>query len=131
MQGIKLSIFTATLVTALASFSNTAQAEFCKKYKQTSSNAGQCNNCFVTIKSEPSHQLYGAIGSNGWYAETHWVEGDNSIASGGGFWRGAPKNEKFEIDLEQQGSTLRMTMQMYKGSRRGALIKAKFVCVQP
>lgn len=68
---------------ALFTFSGGVQAEFCKKYKQTSSNAGQCNNCFVSIKSNPKHQVYGALGNNGWWAEMNWVEGDSSVASGG------------------------------------------------
>jgi hypothetical protein len=115
---------------ALIALSSVAQAEFCKKYQQTHSNAGQCNNCFITIRSLPSHQVYSAQSNNGWYAEMNWVEGDSSVASGGGHWLQGPKDEKFQIDMEQQGSTLRMTMQMYKNNKRGHVIRAQFRCVK-
>ncbi|MEP2762300.1 MAG: hypothetical protein ABJP66_24870 [Hyphomicrobiales bacterium] len=115
---------------ALIALSGAAQAEFCRKYQQTQSNAGHCNNCFITIKSDPSHQIYSATSNNGWYAEMNWVEGDSSVAFGGGHWLNGPKDEKFEIDMEQQGPTLRMTMQMYKNQKRGHVIRAQFRCVQ-
>lgn len=110
--------------------SGAAHAEFCKKYKQTHSNAGQCDNCFVTINAHPQMQVYSAIGSNGWYVELGWVEGDSSVASGVGSWTGAPKSDFFEMDLEQQGDTMNMVMQMYKNKQPDLLVKARFRCVQ-
>ncbi|HAT87015.1 MAG TPA: hypothetical protein DCS30_14345 [Rhizobiales bacterium] len=130
MRRTKLSIFAATMVMAMASLSSTAQAEFCKKYKQTSSNAGQCNNCFVTIKSLRQIQAYGVKASNGWFAELQWVDGDSSVATGWGRWAGSKTTEGFELDLEQQGSTLRMTMQLVENRKRGQVVRAKFKCVQ-
>ncbi|MEP1930388.1 MAG: hypothetical protein ABJJ37_03825 [Roseibium sp.] len=50
---------------ALITLSGAAQAEFCRKYQQTHSNAEQCNNCLITIKSAPSHQIYSATSNNG------------------------------------------------------------------
>jgi len=123
----KIAVATLTLF----SLSSAAHAEFCSKYQQTHSNAGQCDNCYVTIKSLPSQQLYSATGSNGWYSELNWVEGDSSVATGGGLWAGAPKSDFFEMDLEQQGSELFMTMQLYKNNQRDILVKARFRCVQP
>jgi hypothetical protein len=131
MRILHSSLKLAFTSVALLALSNAAQAEFCSKYQQTHSNAGQCDNCYVTIGSLPSKQLYSVTGSNGWYAEMHWVEGDSSVASGGGLWVGAPESDFFEMDLEQQGSEMFMTMQMYKNKQRDILVKARFRCVQP
>lgn len=130
MNSLQTSLKFAVASLALLTLSSAAQAEFCSKYQQTQSNAGHCNNCFVTIRSFPGQQAYTAHSNNGWYAEMNWVEGDSSVASGGGLWKGAPKGEGFNIDLEQQGPTLRMTMQMYKNSQMGQVIRAQFRCVQ-
>jgi hypothetical protein len=131
MRILHSSLKLAFASVALLALSNTAQAEFCSKYKQTHSNAGQCDNCYVTIKSLPSQQLYSATGSNGWHSELNWVEGDSSVATGGGLWVGAPESEFFQMDLEQQGSELFMTMQMYKNKQRDILVKARLRCIKP
>ncbi|MEP3436688.1 MAG: hypothetical protein ABJN75_07900 [Hoeflea sp.] len=114
---------------ALIALSGTAQAGFCQKYKQTRSNAGACANCFVLIRSFPEKQLYAVTGTNGWYAELVWVEGDDSVATGAGKWRDELGGTPFELDLVQQGSELSMVMND-DPKRQQPPITAKFRCVQ-
>ncbi|MCK7615521.1 hypothetical protein [Roseibium sediminicola] len=118
---------------ALIALSSVAQAEFCSKYQQTHSNAGQCNNCFLNISSIANGHYYTVLASNGWSAELRSTHGDTSVASGVGKWRAdvghAYAGTKFTIDLEQQGSQLSMMMDGNANGQR-QIIRARFRCIQ-
>ncbi|WP_323769026.1 hypothetical protein, partial [Marinovum sp.] len=91
--------------------------------------AGACANCFVLIRSFPEKQVYAVTGTNGWYAELFWVEGDDSVATGGGKWKAELGGAPFDLDLVQQGSELSMVMND-DPKRQQPPITAKFRCVQ-
>lgn len=119
---------------AVFTLSNAAQAKFCKKYKQVQSNAGACGNCFIDVSSIGGKgHYYAIVASNGWIAEARSTHGDTSLASGTGKWKSnvghAFAGTKFEIDLEQQGSQLSMTMDGNVNGQR-QIIRAKFQCIQ-
>lgn len=123
--GLKIIAVSAALI----AFSGTAQAGFCQKYQQTRSNAGACANCFVLVRSLHEKQAYAVTGTNGWYAELFWVEGDDSVATGGGKWKAELGGAPFDLDLVQQGSELSMVMNDDPNRQRPP-IAAKFRCVQ-
>ncbi len=106
-----------------------SQAAFCKKYKQTASNAGACANCTFSVSSNRSKQRYTLTSNNGWSANTTWVEGDDSVAEGSGKWKNdlghAFSGKSFDIFLTQQGSKIDMIMETKGMSGR---IEATFKC---
>ena len=55
----------AGLVFAAAMAPGISQAAFCKNYKQTSSNAGACPTCKLSVVSKPSKQQYVITANNG------------------------------------------------------------------
>jgi len=122
---LKIIVISASLL----ALTQAAQAGFCQKYRQTRSNAGACANCFVLIRSFPEKQVYAVTGTNGWYAELFWVEGDDSVATGGGKWKAELGGAPFDLDLVQQGSELSMVMND-DPKRQQPPITAKFRCVQ-
>jgi hypothetical protein len=123
----------AIALAATVSLSGAAQAEFCSRYKQTWSNAGQCNNCFLRISSLAKGHYYTITASNGWGAEARSTHGDTSLASGVGSWRSdvghAFAGTRFDIDFEQQGSQLSMVMDGNVNGQR-QIIRARFQCIQ-
>ena len=108
-----------------------AQAGFCSNYQQTWSNAGQCADCQLNIKTWAGEQAYSVFASNGWQAELNYVGGDSSVASGGGTWRNglghAYSGKNFDMDLSQQGQTLSMIMSTVINGQQ-QIIRAKFRC---
>ena len=117
------------LVFAAAMAPGISQAAFCKNYKQTSSNAGACPTCKLSIASKPSKQQYVITSNNGWSATVTWIEGDDSVAEGPGKWKSglghAYSGKSFEIFLTQQGNKLDMVMETKGVSGR---IEGSFRC---
>ncbi|MEL7048288.1 MAG: hypothetical protein AAFO75_04870 [Pseudomonadota bacterium] len=112
--------------------SSGAQAGFCSTYQQTWSNAGQCPTCQLNIKHWPGEQAYTVFANNGWQAELNYVEGDSSVATGGGTWQKglghAYSGKNFDMDLSQQGQQLSMIMStMVNGQQQ--VIRAEFRCM--
>lgn len=103
---------------------NLAQAGFCGNYIQTSSNAGQCNNCRLSIADNPKIQKYFVTANNGWRAQLNWNHGDDSTASGSGNWN---NGQRFTIDLSQQGRRLNLIM----SNPGSGPIRASFNCLDP
>lgn len=118
-----------TFALALIGLSNHANAGFCGNYVQTSSNAGDCDNCRLLIADNPKIQKYFVTANNGWEAELSWTHGDDSTAIGSGRWKsnvgGALGGRQFDIDMNQQGRDLHLTMSL-PGS---GPIRATFLCL--
>lgn len=108
-----------------------ANAGFCSHYDQTWSNAGPCSHCQLSVKVYAESQLYVVHASNGWMAELTFVDGDSSVATGGGTWRDdlphAYAGKDFDIDLTQQGNELSMIMSTEIDGQR-QIVDAKFAC---
>jgi len=123
-----------SLISAMATFALTipAQAGFCGNYIQTASNAGHCATCKLRIADNPEIQKYFVTANNGWSAELTWNHGDSSTASGSGKWKAnvghVYANRKFDIDMNQQGRTLRMTMSTSINGNTN-VIKARYKCL--
>lgn len=124
-------IIKLTLVSALTTFalSLPAKAGFCGNYIQTSSNAGNCDTCKLMIADNPEIQKYFVTANNGWEAELSWTHGDDSTATGSGRWNRnlghSLAGKRFDIDMNQQGRRLNMTMSL-PGS---GPIQATFLCL--
>ncbi|MEQ8824315.1 MAG: hypothetical protein RIC14_08065 [Filomicrobium sp.] len=129
LHKISASVLAACI--CFVAFTNSAQATFCRSYEQTSSNAGDCPDCQLSIMNFPQEQAYAVHASNGWQAELNYVEGDSSVATGGGRWRkGLPHayaGRDFDLDLTQQGKTLSMVMSTIIDGHR-QVIRAEFRC---
>ena len=125
---LKVTLTSALVIFAL---SGSANAGFCGSYVQTSSNAGDCPTCTLIIADNPEIQKYFVTSNNGWEAELLWTHGDDSTAAGSGRWNDnvghALAGRGFEIDMNQQGRTLNMTMSMPRNN--SAPIQATFKCL--
>ena len=123
-------ILTSALVTF--ALTNSANAGFCGNYVQTSSNAGDCPTCKLLIADNPEIQKYFVTANNGWEADLSWTHGDDSTATGSGRWNNnvghALAGRSFDIDMNQQGRTLNMTMS-FPGNGNNAPIRATFNCL--
>ena len=130
---LKFAKRTAAGIFLLLTSATAGQASFCGNYIQTWSNAGQCKTCKLQIADNPEIQKYFVEANNGWSAELEFVEGDASVAAGNGRWKnvGGPYSGKpITIDMNQQGSTLNLTMSVSDGSVQG-VIKATYRCTDP
>lgn len=120
----------AALSMAPAHATSPAWMGFCGMAVQTSSNAGDCPTCRLTIADNPEIQMYFVEANNGWSAELTFVEGDESVATGSGRWGavgGAFSNAAFDIDMNRQGDRLFLTMS--HRDRSLGTVQASFACL--
>lgn len=77
-------------------------------WRQTSSDAGDCDSCRITISQ--SGRGFELVANNGWSA---FLSGDSERAIGRGRWGqdgGAYANRAMTIEVAQLGGTLAMSM---------------------
>lgn len=83
-----------------------ARAEFCAQYQQTSSNAGACDNCTISVRKAPARQ-YTITGNNGWQASITRVSGQSG-GTGEGRWLAS--GETFAFSMSETANGARITM---------------------
>ena len=93
-------------------------------WQQTSSNAGACPTCSITIKEDGS--LASLAASNGWSADLSWLDQGGTKAAGRGRWRrdvgGAYAGKAIDIGVRLAGDVLTLTMSVSDHSIPGRIV---------
>jgi len=107
-----------------------AQDGFCGRYIQTSSNAGLCLTCRLSVADNPQIEAYFVEANTNWTAELLWADGNPGAARGTGSWgdvEGPYNNAGFDIDMWHEGEVLWVQMDHYSANLPG-VVEASFLC---
>ena len=125
-----LRLFTAALLLLIAPMAHAFDG-FCGTYAQTDSTLADCPDCRLIIADNPKIQFYFVESNTGWTAELHWVDGDETVATGAGTWGanlGAYSHATFDIDLSSQGDRLDLILSHHDPSLN-SLFQASYACL--